>query len=182
LFVEGPSEHDALNEFEHWCKTPVQIILFFFGLVNAGVTFGSVGGGTWIVLTAILIGKPLGIVSATMLSVRAGLHRPDGVTWRDLTVLGMIAGIGFTVALFFATAAFHEGHVAQSDEDGRAVQFLGGADRPVLRPFARRRTKEFIVPRGCYCGVITEETKDSGGRGGAWYIRMAIWDGPASLS
>jgi NhaA family Na+:H+ antiporter len=123
LFVEGPSEHDALNEFEHWCKTPVQIILFFFGLVNAGVTFGSVGGGTWIVLTAILIGKPLGIVSATMLSVRAGLHRPDGVTWRDLTVLGMIAGIGFTVALFFATAAFHEGTLLNQTKMGALFSF-----------------------------------------------------------
>ena len=38
LFVESPSAHDTLNEFEHWWKRPVDVMLFFFGLVNAGVT------------------------------------------------------------------------------------------------------------------------------------------------
>ena len=38
-------------------------MLFFFGLVNAGVTFGNVGAGTWFVLIAILIGKPVGILA-----------------------------------------------------------------------------------------------------------------------
>ena len=57
---------------------PVHGILFFFGLANAGVEVGGVGIGTWIVLTAILIGKPIGIVVTTALSVAAGLHKPDG--------------------------------------------------------------------------------------------------------
>jgi Na+/H+ antiporter NhaA len=77
LFVKPSAVHDPLNEFEHWWKGPVHLILFFFGLVNAGVEFGSVGTGTWIVLAAILLGKPIGIVAATALSVAAGLHRPD---------------------------------------------------------------------------------------------------------
>ena len=123
LFVEASSEHDTLTEFEHWWKMPVQVILLFFGLVTAGVTFGSVGVGTWIVLAAILFGKPLGIVAATALSVTAGLHRPDGVTWRDLTVLGIIAGIGFTVALFFATAAFPEGKLLDQAKMGALFSF-----------------------------------------------------------
>lgn len=123
LFIDSPSERDTLTEFEHWWKVPVHVILFFFGLVNAGVEFGSVGIGTWIVLTAILLGKPLGIVSATALSVAAGLHRPDGVSWRDLTVLGLIAGIGFTVALFFATAAFPEGALLDQTKMGALLSF-----------------------------------------------------------
>ena len=69
LFIESRS-HDTLNEFEHWWKVPVHVILFFFGLVNAGVEVASVGAGTWIVLAAILLGKPIGIVSCTALSVR----------------------------------------------------------------------------------------------------------------
>lgn len=122
LFVASRS-HDTLNEFEHWWKIPVQGILFFFGLVNAGVEFVSVGAGTWIVLTAILLGKPIGIVSCTALSVAAGLHRPVGVSWRDLTVLGVIAGIGFTVALFFATAAFPDGKLLDQTKMGALLSF-----------------------------------------------------------
>jgi Na+:H+ antiporter, NhaA family len=95
--------------------------------VNAGVAFSGIGVGTWVVLTAILLGKPLGIVAATALSVLAGLHRPDGVTWWDLIVLGMIAGIGFTVALFFATAAFPEGEVLDQAKMGALLSIFAGA-------------------------------------------------------
>ena len=78
LFVEAPHLHDPLNEFEHWWKLPVQIILFFFGLVNAGVAVSQVGPGTWIVLSAILLGKPIGIVLSTAVCVGAGLRKPAG--------------------------------------------------------------------------------------------------------
>lgn len=123
LFLDAPHLHDTLNEFEHWWKLPVQVILFFFGLVNAGVAVTSVGPGTWIVLAAILLGKPIGIVLSTALCVAAGLHRPVGVTWRDMTVLGIIAGIGFTVALFFATAAFPPGDLLDQTKMGALLSF-----------------------------------------------------------
>lgn len=123
LFVERPGAHDTLNEFEHWWKVPVHGILFFFGFANAGVQFASVGAGTWFVLAAILLGKPIGIVSCTALSVAAGLHMPAGVTWRDLTVLGLVAAIGFTVALFFATAAFPAGELLDQTKMGALLSF-----------------------------------------------------------
>ena len=85
LFVEAPSAHDTLNEFERWWKRPVDVLLFFFGLANAGVTVGNGGAGTWFVLSAILIGKPVGILAATALSDACRLQRPRGVTWRDLS-------------------------------------------------------------------------------------------------
>ena len=133
LFVDAPDAHDPLSEFERWWKLPVQAILFFFGLVNAGVPISAVGTGTWIVLAAILTGKPLGIVIATRLCVLAGLHKPAGTTWRDIIVLGIIAGIGFTVALFFATAAFPPGAALDQTKMGALLSFsasvlaLGGA-------------------------------------------------------
>jgi len=123
LFIEAPHLHDPLNEFEHWWKLPVQVILFFFGLVNAGVAVTSVGPGTWIVLAAILLGKPIGIVLSTALCVWAGLHKPAGVTWGDLTIVGIIAGIGFTVALFFATAAFPPGDLLDQAKMGALLSF-----------------------------------------------------------
>jgi NhaA family Na+:H+ antiporter len=110
LYVEAAHRTpDPLTEFEHWWSTPVEFVLFFFALANAGVPLTGAGSVTWIVLAALLIGKPLGILVATWISERGGLRRPDGLRWRELLVVGMIAGIGFTVALFFATAAFDPG-------------------------------------------------------------------------
>jgi len=124
LFVERPNAHDTLNEFEHWWKMPVHVILFFFGLANAGVAVTSVGPGTWFVLAAILLGKPIGILFCTALSVAGGLHMPAGVTWRDITVLAVAASIGFTVALFFATAAFPAGELLDQAKMGALLSFL----------------------------------------------------------
>ena len=124
LFVESPSAHDTLNEFEHWWKRPVDVMLFFFGLANAGVVFGNVGTGTWFVLLAIVVGKPGGILAATALAAAAGLKRPKGVTWRDLAIVGIIAGIGFTVALFFSTAAFPYGRLLDETKLGALLSFI----------------------------------------------------------
>ena len=93
-------------------------MLLFFGLINAGVPLSNTGAGTWIVLIAILAGKPIGILSFTALGSLLGLHRPAGVSWRDLIVVGMAAAIGFTVALFFATAAFPAGAVLDETKMG----------------------------------------------------------------
>jgi NhaA family Na+:H+ antiporter len=106
LFVEAPGARDTLSQFERWWKYPVQIVLFFFGLVNAGVRIGAIGAGTWAVLVAIVVGKPLGIGATVALSVAAGLRLPAHLRWKDVLVVGFAAGIGFTVALFFAVAAF----------------------------------------------------------------------------
>lgn len=144
LFIDGHPPHDTLTRFEHWWQTPVQGILFLFGVVNAGVQLSGVGIGTWIVLTAILLGKPIGIVSATALSVAAGLHIPNGVTWRDLIVTGVIAGIGFTVALFFATAAFASGPLLDQTKMGALLSMCAGAVALVM---ARALRVPYVYPR-----------------------------------
>lgn len=124
FFVPSRSGDDTLSVFEHWWKLPVQIILFFFGLVNAGVAVSTVGTGTWVVLAALVVGKPVGIVGATAVGMLAGLRRPAGVRWRDLTVLGIVGGIGFTVALFFATASFAEGPALDQTKMGALLSFV----------------------------------------------------------
>ncbi len=124
LFVEAPDAHDTLDEFEHRFKRPVDVMLFFFGLANAGVVIGNFGAGTWFVLLSILIGKPVGIIAATAISTVAGLRLPKAVTWRDVTVIGIIAGIGFTVALFFATAAFPYGRLLDETKLGALLSFV----------------------------------------------------------
>ncbi len=98
---------DLLNDIEHKLKYPVEIILFLFGLMNAGVEFSSIGSPTWLVLSGLLIGKPLGILLMGWLAaypLRLGL--PAGMRTVDLFVVGCVAAIGFTVSLFIASVAF----------------------------------------------------------------------------
>lgn len=98
---------DLLNEIEHRLKLPVEIILFFFGLCNAGVEFASIGTPTWLVLAGLVIGKPLGVLLFGWLAAhKLGLGLPEGMRNADLFVIGCVASIGFTVALFIASVAF----------------------------------------------------------------------------
>ncbi len=128
LFVEAPAgAPDSLSQFEHWWKHPVQMVLFLFGLVNAGVAVHEVGTGTWAVLTAILLGKPIGIVAAVGVAVAFGLRLPRRLHWRGLIVVGFAAAIGFTVALFFATAAFPIGPVLDETKLGALLSVAGAA-------------------------------------------------------
>jgi NhaA family Na+:H+ antiporter len=122
-----PHEHglpDTMNQFEHAWKVPVQFILLAFGLVNAGVTLSSIGSGSWIVLSSLVMGKPLGIVTTTFLAVQIGLRAPGGLSYLHTLVLGVAAGIGFTVALFFATAAFPPGGLLDEVKMGALLSFL----------------------------------------------------------
>jgi NhaA family Na+:H+ antiporter len=128
LFVE-PTEpqHDPLSAFEHWWKLPVEIVLFFFALTNAGVQVETIGVVTWIVLIALVAGKPVGIIAATWLSELAGLQRPAGLKWAELWIVGVMAGIGFTVALFFTTAAFEPGVTLDQAKLGALLSVSAGA-------------------------------------------------------
>lgn len=121
------SAHDTLSELEHTLKVPVEIVLFVFGLVNAGVPLTGSGIGTWIVLAAVLAGKPLGILTFAAAGTMAGLRLPGGITWRDLFVVGCASAIGFTVALFFATAAFPPGPLLDETKLGALLTIAGAA-------------------------------------------------------
>jgi NhaA family Na+:H+ antiporter len=78
------------------------------------------------VLGAILAGKPLGIAAAVAASALAGFRLPPKMTWRDVLVVGTAAGIGFTVALFFAVAAFPDGTTLDEAKLG-ALLSIGSA-------------------------------------------------------
>lgn len=108
LFEEDASDHTPLSRFEHEWKVFVDFGLFMFSLANAGVQFSSVGTVTWLVLSALIFGKTIGIFSFGWLATRLGFSLPHGMSSRDLLVAGIIAGTGFTVALFVSGEAFTE--------------------------------------------------------------------------
>lgn len=114
---------DTLNRFEHWWSTPVQLILLLFGLTNAGVPFDQIGPGTYYVVAGLLLGKPLGILAFSLVARFAGADLPRGLSIRDLLLIGIVASIGFTVSLFFATAAFPPGTALAETKMGALLSF-----------------------------------------------------------
>jgi Na+:H+ antiporter, NhaA family len=85
------------------------VIMPLFALANAGVSirFGHLGSPVALaIVLGLFLGKPLGIGVAAFCAVKSGLSPlPDGVTWRHLIGGGILAGIGFTMALFIAALA-----------------------------------------------------------------------------
>ncbi|WP_420860497.1 Na+/H+ antiporter NhaA [Algirhabdus cladophorae] len=119
---------DLLNKIEHALKHPVEIILFFFGLLNAGVEFSSIGDATWLVLAGLLIGKPIGILLFGWIAARPlNLGIPAGMRIIDLVVIGFVAAIGFTVSLFIASVAFEAGPVQDAAKMGALFSFFAAA-------------------------------------------------------
>jgi NhaA family Na+:H+ antiporter len=91
-------------------------IMPVFALANAGVRLDAArlsGGGATVligVVVGLVVGKPVGIMALSWLAVRSGLAAlPAGVRWSGVLVVGLVAGIGFTMALFIATLAFPPG-------------------------------------------------------------------------
>jgi NhaA family Na+:H+ antiporter len=118
--------YDAIRRFARQWRYPVQVVLLFFGLVNAGAGLNGFGTGTWAIAIASLAGKPVGVLAAIGLAVAAGLRLPHRVGWRELTVVAWTTSIGFTFALFFATAAIPMGPILVEAKLG-ALLTVGGS-------------------------------------------------------
>jgi len=125
FFVDAkPTDRDALSQFEVWWRYPVQIALLFFGLVNAGVPFRSLEAGTWGVPIAVILGKPIGLVIGTAGALAIGLHLPERLNWRDLTVVGLVAALGFSIGLYVAAALLPPGQLRSETEMGVLISLF----------------------------------------------------------
>ena len=91
------------------------VIMPLFAFANAGVPI-SVADLKDPIATAVFLGlalgKPLGVITLSWLAVRSGIAvRPPNLSWGMLAGGGMLAGIGFTMALFIAGLAFGDDHL-----------------------------------------------------------------------
>lgn len=86
------------------------VIMPLFAFANAGLplSLGDLGNSVTVaVFVGFALGKPLGILTFSWLAVRSGIAiRPPELGWRLLAGGGLLAGIGFTMALFIANLAF----------------------------------------------------------------------------
>jgi NhaA family Na+:H+ antiporter len=90
-------------------------IMPVFALANAGVTLSSAAPGEFGLSVSagaalgLLVGKPIGVLLICWAALKLRIASlPLGLGRRHLLVLGVIAGIGFTMSLFIAQLAFDD--------------------------------------------------------------------------
>ena len=114
-------EH-ALHNFSAFVVMPL------FAFANAGVKIElsmqhiEIGLG---VLAGLVFGKPVGIMMAALIAVKAGIAKlPQAVSWRSLFGCACLAGIGFTMSLFVAMLAFADSALVDAAKRGIIVGSL----------------------------------------------------------
>ncbi|MCC6406433.1 MAG: Na+/H+ antiporter NhaA [Planctomycetes bacterium] len=128
---EAMSPAESLIETLHpWVAFGIMPV---FALANAGVAVSGVSldATSWSVVTAVsvglLVGKLLGVLVASWLTLRLRIGMlPVGVTFRHLVVLGVVAGVGFTMSLFIAQLAFTDAKLLAAAKLG-VLAASGGA-------------------------------------------------------
>ena len=121
------------------------LIMPLFALANAGVPLTMTGmrsSITYAVVLGFAIGKPVGILAFSWLALRLGIAtRPSELSWRELAGGSLLAGIGFTMALFIANLAL-EGALLDSAKMGifvaSAVAAIVGLSVLMWAPAVRR--------------------------------------------
>lgn len=91
-------------------------VMPLFALANAGVSLQGLNlndpiahGVFFGVALALVLGKPLGVMLASFALVKLNICQlPDGVTWTGVSLVGLLAGIGFTMSIFISSLAFDD--------------------------------------------------------------------------
>lgn len=128
-------------------------VMPLFALANAGVSLDGLDLTDGVALSvlsgvtvALVLGKPLGVLAASWLAVRLGGCRlPEGVTWSGIALVGLLAGIGFTMSIFIATLAFPDAALLAAAKAGvllaSALAAITGLAWGVLQARGRHGTK-----------------------------------------
>ncbi len=105
-----------LEKLEHRLHLPVNfVILPLFALANTAIIlpagFAAMLNGTlgYGIAGGLILGKPLGILTACWVLIKLNWGElPRGISWMQLTGIGLLAGIGFTMSIFIAMLAFND--------------------------------------------------------------------------
>ncbi|WP_407645394.1 Na+/H+ antiporter NhaA [Brevibacterium limosum] len=117
---ENGSGIDLAEALEHRIRPlsagfAVPVFAFFAAGVDIGGSHGLAAAFThpltYGIMAALIVGKPLGILASTWLATRFTAGLDPSLRWADLTGIGLLAGIGFTVSLLVAELSFAAGSV-----------------------------------------------------------------------
>lgn len=104
------TKQSPLPRLEHALRPYVNLLVLpVFARFNAGLPLSGVGVGpvTRGVAAGLVVGKPLGVFLLNFPVVEAGLAQlPAAAGWRGVFGVGLLTGIGFTVALSIAGSSF----------------------------------------------------------------------------
>ena len=115
-----PTTPDAtespLEKLEHALVKPVNFLIIpLFALANTNITFesgmaeGLASGLGLGIMVGLLAGKPIGILLVSWISIRLRIcNLPNKATWKHITGVGLLGGIGFTMSIFIALLSFSE--------------------------------------------------------------------------
>lgn len=116
LYIEERLEdlESPLNRFVHlWHPYVAYGIVPLFALANSGISLEGMGWGELLeplplgIIVGLFVGKQLGIFAFTWAALKARVSAmPGGAGAGQLHGVAVVAGIGFTVALFVAGLAF----------------------------------------------------------------------------
>jgi NhaA family Na+:H+ antiporter len=130
-------------------------IMPLFAFANAGVpiSLGDVASPVALaVFAGFAFGKPVGVLTFTWLAVRSGIAiRAPDLGWKLVAGGALLAGIGFTMALFIAHLAFSEDLIDAAKLGilaGSVVSALAGVTllaRLSPRPSAQRSFHEGVL-------------------------------------
>lgn len=116
------------------------IILPLFALANAGIELSpdgirdaSTSSVTLGIVLGLVVGKTVGVTLFAWFAVRFGISPlPRGVTWPQMIAVSMLAGIGFTVALFITGLAFEGEELEVFDSQARMGILLASLIASIL--------------------------------------------------
>ena len=122
---------NLLYEMEHTLhKWVAFMVIPIFGFANAGVSLIGVSPAMILqplplgIALGLLIGKQIGIVGMAWIGVKAGFASlPEGIGWRKIHGLSLLAAIGFTMSLFIGGLAFDN----PAQVDAVKIGVLGGS-------------------------------------------------------
>ena len=147
---EHPDQHgindadhtSTLHSFEKHISPIVDFGLFFFGFTAAGVGFSTISALSVIIMVSLILGKALGIFLMTFIATRFRIPLPEGMRLRDVLLVGIIGGIGLTVALFVCESAFTDAALVASAKMGALGSVFAAAPAFLLAPIIRKGIKK----------------------------------------
>lgn len=134
---DGPGLAEHLEHVVRPVSSVVAVPVFAF--FAAGVAVEGASGFadalrdpvTLGIIAGLVLGKPVGVVTATWLMARfTRAELDDDLDWTDLVGVGLLAGIGFTVALLVGELAFGVG--SESDEHVKVGVLVGSLTSALL--------------------------------------------------
>lgn len=156
-----------LQRMEHYISTPVNfLILPLFAFVNAqlrlvGADFGAIvmDPVTRGVFFGAVLGKPLGIISVTLLLVKIGFAKlPKNMDWVQVAAVGIMGGLGFTMSILISGLAFASASEVMAAKCAILVGSLTSAVLGIV--FVRAATTGHDAPEdACAAGGVPEASE-----------------------